>query len=326
MNEEKSKGEKRPKVSMYDFFNEIVQALVYRNGVMIEKVDDLDNLQIKLEENLDAFDNRSDRPSDPSFMVFEEYVSQIIKEDAVSPSFYEDIIRKSLSLGYYPMSMEKFVEGISEHEKYKELISTVTYDDKGKMTSLFRYFMTIRHHEKKMIVDFKRFKFPKKTRRYVRQTFADYTLTFNRNFDLCAERIVKHYEKEGTWLVPPLLNVFRNIHNNPDSEVSVDSVELWHGDELVAGELGFITHNAYASLCGFHTENNSGTVQMAALGTWLKENGFVYWDLGMEMSYKYVYGATSMNREIQKQYFEKLGPDRLTLPKEPIRIGDLFHL
>ena len=137
----------------------------------------------------------------------------------------------------------------------------------------WRYFMTIRHHLKKMVIDFNEFKFPKKTRRYVRQQFGDYTLTFNKNFDLCAETLIAQYEE--TWVVPPLLDVLKAIHENPDDEVSVDSVELWRGDELVAGELGFITHNAYASLCGFHIEDNSGTVQMAALGTWLKENGFI---------------------------------------------------
>ncbi len=311
----------RPTKPVFFFYKEIVEIITYRCGLRVNNVEDLENLQDKLENNFVEFLNEPHGSRIPQMML--DSAAEIIKEDAVCPDFYEDVVRKSLSLGYYPMSMEKGIETITERRKYEKLISTVKFD---KDTLLCRYFMTIRHHEKKMIVDFKRFKFPKKTRRYVRQTFADYTLTFNRNFDLCAERIVKHYEKEGTWLVPPLLNVFRNIHNNPDSEVSVDSVELWHGDELVAGELGFITHNAYASLCGFHTENNSGTVQMAALGTWLKENGFAYWDLGMEMSYKYVYGATSMNREKQKQYFEKLGPDRLTLPKEPIRIGDLFHL
>jgi leucyl/phenylalanyl-tRNA--protein transferase len=124
--------------------------------------------------------------------------------------------------------------------------------------------------------------------------------------------------------VPPLLDVLKTIHDNPDDEVSVDSVELWRGDELVAGELGFITHNAYASLCGFHIEDNSGTVQMAALGTWLKENGFAYWDLGMEMEYKYVYGAICMGRRAQKEYYDRLGPTRIALPKEGIKIKDLI--
>lgn len=314
----------RPSKPVYYFYKEIVEIITYRCGVRVNNVDDLENLQVKLENNYVDFISQPHGERIPPVMCIS--ASEIIKEDAVCPDFYEDVVRKSLSLGYYPMSMEKAIETITERDKYERLYSTVKRDDSGKITFLARYFMTIRHHEKKMIIDFDNFRFPKKTRRYVKQTFADYTLTFNRNFDLCAEQIIRHYEAEGTWLVPPLLDVFRNIHNNPDSEVSVDSVELWHGDELVAGELGFITHNAYASLCGFHTENNSGTVQMAALGTWLKENGFAYWDLGMEMSYKYIYGAISMNREKQRQYFEKLGPDRLSLPKEPIRIGDLFHL
>ena len=316
----------RPQNPLIVYYKEIIEILTYRFGVRVNNIEDLENLQVKLEENYDKFVNSPQVEEGRIPQMMYDTAAKIIKEDAVCPDFYEDVVRKSLSLGYYPMSMEKIYETPTEQKKYEKLLSSVERDKEGRVCLIFRYFMTIRHHDKKMIVDFKRFKYPKKTRRYVRQTFADYTLTFNRNFDLCAEQIIKHYEAEGTWLVPPLLDTFRSIHNNPDSEVSVDSVELWHGDELVAGELGFITHNAYASLCGFHTENNSGTIQMATLGTWLKENGFAYWDLGMEMSYKYVYGATSMSRERQKQYFEKLGPARLTLPKEPIRIGDLFHL
>ena len=288
-------------------YKDVFELAVYDSGVRINNVGDLDNLERKL------VDNHKNCKSTVGLKEIDEYVLETIEEDAVCADFDEMIVRKALSLGYYPMSMEKMVMTEEELMDFRDRLSNVKKVKGGVYA--WRYFM-------KMVIDFNEFKFPKKTRRYVRQQFGDYTLTFNKNFDLCAETLIAQYEE--TWVVPPLLDVLKTIHDNPDDEVSVDSVELWHGDELVAGELGFITHNAYASLCGFHIEDNSGTVQMAALGTWLKENGFAYWDLGMEMDYKYVYGAICMGRRAQKEYYDRLASSRRILPKEEIKIKDLI--
>lgn len=296
---------------------EILQLAVYHAGFKINSVEDLADLQQKLEENYIKVKEAN------VYEELQEFVLKVIEEDAIYPDFSDEMIRKALSLGYYPMSLEKLVASIEEYKQYFDLVSKVEPASE-KSSYYWRYYLTIRHHLNKLIIDFDRFTFPKKTYRHVRQKFSDYTLTFNRNFDLCAKRIMERYQEEGTWLVPPLVKEFKQIHNHPDFQVSVDSVELWHGDELVAGELGFVTRNAYASLCGFHTENNSGTIQMAALGTLLKEMGFAYWDLGMEMDYKYVYGAVKMDRSAQKELFDKLSDTRLALPKETFRIGDVI--
>lgn len=295
-------------------YKDILELAVYESGVRINDVEDLDDLEHKLVENLKGC------TGSVGLKEIDDYILEIVEEDAVCPTFKEDVIRKALSLGLYPMSMEKMVMTEEEFTEHADQLANVKKTKRGVYA--WRYYMTIRHHLKKMIIDFKEFKFPKKTRRYVRQQFDDYTLTFNKDFDLCVQTLVAQYDE--TWVVPPLIDVLRRIHDNPDDEISVDSVELWNGDKLVAGELGFITHNAYASLCGFHIEGNSGTVQMAALGTWLKENGFAYWDLGMEMDYKYVYGAICMGRRAQKEYYDKLGSERIALPKEGIRVGDLI--
>lgn len=296
-------------------YKDVIELAVYESGVRIENVGDLDNLEKKL------VDNHKNHKDSVGVDEIDDYVREIIEEDAVCENFNEDIIRKALSLGFYTMSMEKMVTTQEEFTKHMDILSLVKKAKGGVFA--WRYYMTIRHHLKKMIVDFDEFKFPKKTRRYIRQHFGDYTLTFNKNFDLCAETLIAQYDE--TWVVPPLLDALKAIHDNPDDEVSVDSVELWSPDgDLVAGELGFITHNAYASLCGFHIEDNSGTVQMAALGTWLKENGFAYWDLGMEMDYKYAYGAICCGRRAQKEYYDDLGPRRIALPKDGIRIGNMI--
>lgn len=294
-------------MTIYDF-----GSLFYDSAIHVNSTEDVDLLN----ELLPAYYENSLLLLNPKNGL-ESDILRLVKEDAVCDDFDENIIRQALVYGYYPMSMEKRITSGVEFDTYNELISF------PYKYTVARYFMTIRHHEEKMIIDFNDFKYPKKAHKWSRQKFGEYTLTFNKNFRLCAQTLAKQYAG-NTWVVEPLINAFENINKNPDNEISIDSVELWHGNELVAGELGFITHNAYASLCGFHTEDNSGTIQMAALGEYLKANGFAYWDLGMEMDYKYVYGAKLLNRGKQAEYYNKLSEERLALTNKEIKIKELL--
>lgn len=294
-------------MTIYDF-----GSLFYDSAIHVNCAEDVDMLNDLLpayyENSLLLLNPKNDLESE---------ILNLVKENAVCDDFDENVIRQSLVYGYYPLSMEKRITSGAEFDTYHELISFPF-----KYT-VARYFMTIRHHDEKMIIDFDDFKYPKKAHKWSRQKFGDYTLTFNKNFRLCAETLAKQYAKD-TWVVAPLIDAYEKIHETPDNEISIDSVELWHGNKLVAGELGFITHNAYASLCGFHTENNSGTIQMAALGEYLKANGFAYWDLGMEMEYKYVYGAKLLDRNEQAEYYSRLSEDRLALTNKEIKIKELL--
>jgi Leu/Phe-tRNA-protein transferase len=144
----------------------------------------------------------------------------------------------------------------------------------------------------------------------VRKKAKKYTFTINREF----ERVVQACRQQHgprCWLYPELVQVFRELHQaghvdaiifpthqggtapiaevvvwtRQQSPVRLYSIEVWNQEtgELVAGELGYTVGSVYTSLTGFSSQNNAGTVQLAALGRLLCSLGFSMWDLGMDM-------------------------------------------
>lgn len=296
--------------------NDIFTMMFYDNAVKITEPAMLGNLRNLLEDNFDEnafFLNERD--------PLECAVKETLFEEAVCDEFNEAIIRKAFELGYYPMSIRKRITKRSEI-KHTELPMEFINELAGK--ELYRNFLTMKYHSNKLIIQFENLHITKKLKGWLNGKFADYTITFNKNFDLCIYELLKAYPE--TWLTPDLVEQYRNIHKNPDSRVSVDSVEIWHNGKLVAGEIGFITHNAYASLSGFHNEDDIGTAQMCVLGLFLKNHGFAYWDLGMELEYKYRYGAASCSRDEQESLFATLSENKLTFPKDEIKLKDFLEL
>ncbi|CAK4463488.1 unnamed protein product [Aphanomyces euteiches] len=83
-----------------------------------------------------------------------------------------------------------------------------------------------------------------------------------------------------------------------NTTIKVYSIELWKGDELAAGELGYCNGAMFTSLTGFVSPGASGagTMQLYALGALLHVCQFQLWDLGMAMAYKTALGAYPMAR------------------------------
>ena len=292
--------------------DDIFTMMVYDNALEITEPEQIDDLRNLLEDNFIANCYLLNE-SDP----LEYAVKDTLYDEAVNEDFDEKIIRRALELGYYPMSMKKRVTRIAElKEKDFEHLR-----DKGKnkQQEFFRNFMTIKYHSKKLLVTFDRLHTSKKIKSWINGKFADYSITFNKAYDQCIEELLKAYPE--TWLTEDLLEKYKVIHENPDDKVSIDSVEIWHNGKLVAGEIGFTTHNAYASLSGFHNEDDAGTVQMCILGLFLKNNGYAYWDLGMELEYKYRYGAVSCTRDEQEKYYGTLGKEKLAFPVDEIKLS-----
>lgn len=244
--------------------------------------EDLETLRIDLEDNVEQ---NKDHESDP----FIDNVWEIAAEESIARKFDVQLTRTAIRLGLYPMS--------------------------AKIDSLF--FPTFKHHLSKCIITFDKMHISRNVRKYITKFFSEYTLAFNKDFRQTISKLKAAYE--DTWLCDELCNVFEEINSTPDESTAIDSVEIWHDGKIVAGEIGFKTGTAYASLSGFHTEDNIGHVQMTVLGLWLRENGFAYWDLGMSLPYKYRYGAADYDRDEQESMLDKIKDKKtINFPKEEI--------
>lgn len=296
-------------------FNDFIYHFIYTNSARISSPDQLDSLGTILDDNLVTNGFFLDPEDSLDSAILEQ-----LSEEALCEEFNPAIVRRSLELGFYPMSMAKAITSLQEID-IKNLSEDQFLSLHGK--NIRRNLLAVKYHSKKLIVQFDSLHISKKLKGWLKGKFADYTITFNRNYSLCVQELLNSYPE--TWLCPELLEQYELIHNNPGPDASIDSVEIWKDGKLVAGEIGFITHNAYASLSGFHKEDDIGTVQMCVLGLFLKHNGFAYWDLGMELDYKYRYGAKALNRQKQEELYSTLGREKLSFPKEEIPLSSFLE-
>ncbi len=215
---------------------------------------------------------------------YDEYIARTISEDAVCRKVTVPLIKEAMRLGFFPMSS----------------------------TFCGKSFLQVRFHGIKEIILWSNYHVPHEAAKFVKKYFADCTITCNKAFDAVVEGIKNAYG--DTWLTDDLMHCYRQIHEKPGRYVSIDSVEIWRGGTLIAGEIGFVTGNVYASLSGFHTEKHSGTVQMSILGLMLMYSGFLYWDLGMYIPYKERYGAMKCDRMTQQGLWNERQKTRVALP------------
>lgn len=159
-----------------------------------------------------------------------------------------------------------------------------------------------------------------KWRKSTKLQATPYRLTVNQAWD---QTIAGIWKRHGVnWVFPPLADGFKAMRPSDDGQAPfparVYSVELWHGDQLAAAEIGYVCGATYTSLSGYFVSSfkGAGRVQLSALGCLLKQCGFDLWDFGMFMQYKVSYGASNFSRD----HFFSLFQQNLSVPTTPLEL------
>lgn len=154
--------------------------------------------------------------------------------------------------------------------------------------------LLVKCHLTRMVLRFHALHRSRSVRRRARK--EPFVLSFDTRFDEALHAINRHHAQ--SWLTPGLRAVFEELHHAPCNGVSLHSVEVRDdAGRLAAAEVGYRCGRVYTSLSGFHRVSGAGTVQMVALARVLTEQGFAFWDMGMDAGYKRELGAHALPRE-----------------------------
>lgn len=154
------------------------------------------------------------------------------------------------------------------------------------------FVFAVKLHKQRCVLTFDKLHVSKSTKKRSKP----FTMSINQQYD----RVLKECHKQHgeNWLCTILRKSFTYLNQNRENyKVKFHSIELWEGENLVAGELGYTTGTIYTSLTGFYNVNATGSVQLLALGKLLEKNGFEVWDFGMSLPYKAELGAYQIPRE-----------------------------
>jgi len=133
----------------------------------------------------------------------------------------------------------------------------------------------------------------------------EYFISINNNMNGVFDGI-NRYHKEKNWMNDSYIKVLKKMHQQTHFKQTIISVELWHHQTLIAGEIGYLTGSIYTSLTGFFDRinySNFGKIQLIGLAKLLKKSGVAFWNMGHPyMKYKFDIGA----REYARLDFLKL--------------------
>jgi Leu/Phe-tRNA-protein transferase len=151
------------------------------------------------------------------------------------------------------------------------------------------------------LLDFDDIKISKKVKKLFDE--KNYKFTINENFKEVCKRIMAYHP--DSWLTEEYVTIINNIKQNSslNKKLNFLSIELREKrtNNLISGEIGYKIGKIYTSLSGFTTRekkfNNWGKLQLVLLNSYLKENGFSFWNLGHpQLQYKIELGAKIYSR------------------------------
>lgn len=154
--------------------------------------------------------------------------------------------------------------------------------------------------EEYAVLDFRELHISQKVAKLIKK--AGYRLEFNS----CIEEVITSIQNtyEDCWMIGKYAELMLKLSQNSYDNFRLFSTELINEatGELIAGEIGYLTHNVYTSLSGFHNSDkkyeNWGTLQLVLLAHHLESEGVRFWNLGHpNMEYKIGLGAKIFNRK-----------------------------
>ncbi|EGD77342.1 hypothetical protein PTSG_08438 [Salpingoeca rosetta] len=236
------------------------------------------------------------------------------KQKAVEIATAKAVLRYSPYLAYRPfLPSECFVDVLAGSEGAGDFCWCVSRDTGFMQRLCYGGFLPIAtpvrgklrsvvlpklHEERCVVTDLSRLRVSRSCRKRARK------LEFS--VDTCFEAVLdKCVEQHGMNWIGLLAKEFLDMYRHPAHGVRMHSIEVWDGDDLVAGEIGWACGSIYTSATGFTRESGAGSVQLCALGCLLRRRGFMAWDFGMGMQYKYDMGAQDVPRPAFVALFRK---------------------
>lgn len=128
---------------------------------------------------------------------------------------------------------------------------------------------------------------------------ADYRLTWNR----CFARVMREcgrLRKEGTWIIPEMLAAYTRLHELGRAH----SLEVWLGDDLVAGTYGVQVGCLFAAESMFHRRTDMSKVALVALVRSLFAAGIGLLDVQFATGHLTSLGAFTIPRA---EYLARIG-------------------
>jgi len=132
----------------------------------------------------------------------------------------------------------------------------------------------------------------------IKRVMKNYEFRINYDFKSVIKNINRYHGR--LWISQPLKQTLFKL-NKSNYKAKAVSFEVYKDGILKAGEVGIRTGKIYTSCTGFHNESSAGSVQIAYMLNYLKDNNFAFVNFGTDDSeknniYKRKFGATCIDR------------------------------
>ena len=132
----------------------------------------------------------------------------------------------------------------------------------------------------------------------INRIMDNYELRINHDFINVLNKITEYHG--NVWITPPLKETLIELNKSNSGTKSI-SFEVYRNGELKACEVGIKTGKIYTSYSGFHNEPSAGSVQIAMMLNYLKNNEYIFCNFGTDDSeknnaYKKKFGAVYIDR------------------------------